>query len=126
MDTLEYISGSVELTASVKGALSEIKQSAFSPGINASGSANLKNIKMKFKNSQNEINISEGGFVLNNKNVNVTNFNMLVGKSDVQLTGELPEFLNYLFDNKKPLIVNANLNSTSFALEDILYSNSTR
>ncbi len=124
MDTLEYISGSVQLTASIKGALSEIKASAFSQNIKANGKADLKNIKTKLKGTQNEIDVSEGSFTLDNRNVAVNNFKMKVGSSDIELTGELPEFLNYMFDSKKPLIINANLKSSNLALEDILYSNS--
>lgn len=123
IDTLQYVSGTIELKASIQGPLSEMKQSVFSPNIKAEGTANLKNIKTKFKGKENEINISEGNFVLSNRNVSITNFNLVVGTSDVKLTGELPEFLNYLFDAKMPLQINADLKSENLVLEDILYFN---
>ncbi len=124
IDTLEYISGNVDLNAQIKGSLNEMKASAFSPNVKAGGKAELKNIKTKFKGKENEINVSEGRFVLTDRNVSVSDFNILIGKSDIALTGELPEFLNYLFDSKKPLLVNADLNSNNLILEDVLYSGS--
>ncbi len=127
MDTLEYVSGNVQLNASVKGSLNEMKQSAFSPNVSAEGSANLKDIKTKFKGKQNEINISQGGFVLNNRNVAVNDFKLLIGTSDVELNGQLPGFINYLFDPQQPLVINADLKSNKLILEDVLYggTNST-
>jgi hypothetical protein len=124
IDTVEYLSGSVDLVANIKGSLNEMKQSAFSPNITANGKANLKDIKTKLKGSPNEININSGSFVLDNRNVSVSNFDMQIGKSNIQLTGELPEFLNYMFDSKSPLIINASLKSNNLALEDILYGDS--
>ncbi len=123
IDTLQYISGSIEMKASLVGPLDQLQQSAFAPNIKAEGSATLKNIKTKFKGKENEINIPEGNFALSNRNVSITNFNMLVGTSDLKLTGELPEFLNYLFDSKMPLQINADLKSNNLVLEDILYFN---
>ncbi|MGZ3885040.1 MAG: hypothetical protein ACXVPD_12845, partial [Bacteroidia bacterium] len=55
-------------------------------------------------------------------NVSVNDFNILIGTSDLQLTGSLPEFLNYLFDSKKPFTINADLQSKNLALEDLLFS----
>lgn len=124
IDTLEYVSGSVQLNAAVKGSLSEMKQSAFSPNVSAEGSATLKDIKTKFKGKQNEININQGGFVLNNRNVAVNDFKLLIGTSDVELNGQLPGFLNYLFDPQQPLVINAALKSNALILEDVLYGGS--
>ncbi|MBK7666054.1 MAG: hypothetical protein IPJ32_01155 [Sphingobacteriaceae bacterium] len=121
IDTLEFVSGSVQLNAAVKGSLSEMKQSAFSPNVSAEGSATLKDIKTKFKGKQNEININQGGFVLNNRNVAVNDFKLLIGTSDVELNGQLPGFLNYLFDPQQPLVINAALKSNTLVLEDVLY-----
>ena len=121
IDTLQYVSGSVQLTASIKGNMNELRHSAFSPNINASGSATLKDIKTKFKGKENEINISEGSFTLDNRSVAVNNFKLLIGNSDIELNGQLPGFLNYLFDPQQPLVINAGLKSNKLILENILY-----
>jgi len=124
IDTLEYVSGRVQLKTQIKGNLNEMKQSAFSPNISADGSATLKDIKAKFKGKQNEINIVEGSFELSQRSVAVSNFKLIMGGSDIELNGELPGFLNYLFDAKQPLVINAALKSNTLALEDVLYGGS--
>jgi hypothetical protein len=124
IDTLQYVSGSVQLRAEIKGNLNEMKRSAFSPDVTATGSATLKDIKTKVKGKENEINIVEGGFELNNRSVAVTNFKMLIGKSDIELNGQLPGFLNYLFDPQQPLVIDAGLKSNKMVLEDVLYGGS--
>lgn len=121
IDTLEYVAGDIQLNAQVKGNLNEMKQSAFSPNVSAEGSATLKDIKTKFKGKQNEINISQGGFVLTNRNVAVNDFKLLIGGSDVELNGQLPGFINYLFDAQQPLVINADMKSNKLVLEDVLY-----
>lgn len=124
IDTLEYISGSLNLKAGINGNLNEIKESAFSPNIKAEGAATLNEVKLKVKGKPNEINIKEGGFSLNNRYLNVNNLTILTGKSDIKLTGSLPDFLNYLFDNKSDLIINADMQCENLFLEDVLYSGS--
>lgn len=121
IDTLQYVSGSVQLNATIKGNLNEMKRSAFSQSISAEGSATLKEIKTKFKSKENEINISEGNFILSNRSVAVNNFKMLIGNSDVELNGQLPGFMNYLLDAQQPLVINADLKCNKLILEDVLY-----
>jgi hypothetical protein len=121
IDTLEYVSGSVQLNAAIKGSLNEMRQSAFSPNVSAEGSATLKDIKTKFKGKENELNITNGNFALNNRNVAVNDFKMLIGNSDIELNGQLPGFLNYLFDPKQTLFITAGLKSNKLTLEDLLY-----
>lgn len=121
MDTLEYISGSINLNASVKGKLSEIKKSTFSNEVIAQGKADLKEIKTKFKGKPNEINISTGHFEMANRSVKLNDFKIIIGKSDIELNGELPGFINYLTDQQAPLVIDASLKSSNLVLEDVMY-----
>lgn len=125
MDTLEHVSGNIKLNADIEGLISEFRQSAFSPNIKSKGSAEFTQLKAKFKGKQNEINIPEGLLSLDNRDITVSNFNLITGQSDIRLDGKCPEFLNYLFDSKKPLVINAALQSKSIALEDILFGGNT-
>lgn len=126
IDTLEYISGSISLNASVKGKLSEIKKSTFSNEVIAQGKADLKEIKTKFKDKPNEINISTGHFEMANRSVKLNNFKIIIGKSDVELNGELPGFINYLTDQKAPLVIDASLKSGNLILEDVMYGSESK
>lgn len=121
IDTLEYISGSINLNASVKGKLSEIKKSTFSNEVIAQGKADLKEIKTKFRGKTNEINISTGHFEMANRSVKLNDFKIIIGKSDVELNGELPGFINYLTDQQAPLVIDASLKSSNLILEDVMY-----
>jgi hypothetical protein len=125
IDTLETVSGNIKLDATIEGLVNEMKASAFSPNIKAKGTAELRDVKAKFKGKQNEINVPEGNLSLTERNVNVNNFKLITGKSDIKLDGECPEFLNYLFDSKKPLTINAALSSSTISLEDILFNGNT-
>lgn len=122
IDTLEYVSGSVNLRATLKGKVSDMRQSAFSPNIIAQGKADLKDIKTKLKGKTNEINIPQGSFEMANRNMKVSGFKILIGKSDIELNGELPGFINYLMDATLPLVVDADIKSNRIVLEDVLYS----
>lgn len=122
IDTLESISGGIELKAVIKGKLKDLREAAFSPDVEASGSARLQDVKARLKGHGRDIQVKSGSFVLENRNVNLDNFDLLVGASDLQLTGRLPAFLNYLFDSKQPFVINADLKSSNLVLEDVLYA----
>ncbi len=121
IDTLENASGNIHVEAEIEGLIADLKTNAYSPGIKASGKANVHALKAKFKQSEKEINIPEGELALNNRNLNVYNLKLIKGHSDVVLLGELPNFLGYLFDNKEPLTINAKLVSDKFEVEDFLF-----
>lgn len=125
IDTLEYISGSIDLRATLKGKVSDMKQSAFSQNIIAQGTADLKEIKAKLRGKNNEINIPQGSFEMAKRNVKVSGFKILIGKSDFELNGELPGFINYLTDASLPLVIDANVKSSNVVLEDVLYGGQT-
>lgn len=122
IDTLEAISGNIDLTANIEGLVSELQSNTYSPSIKANGEATLANIKAKFKQSENEINIPEGQLKLNERHLNVFGLKLIKGNSDVMLVGELPNFLGYLFDTKTPLAINANISSEKIQLEDFIFA----
>ncbi len=121
IDTLQNLSGSINVSAEIEGLISEIKSNTYSPSIKASGSAVLTDLKAKFKQSEKIINIPEGELKLNNRHLNVYHLKLLKGNSDVMLVGELPNFLGYLFDAKEPLTVIAQVTSNKIELEDFLF-----
>ena len=124
IDTLQAISGNIAIKAQVEGLLSELKNTGSSQTVKTNGEATLLNIKAQFKQSEKEINIPEGRLTLKDKNIEVTNLKLLKGQSDVSLTGELPNFMTYLFDTKSPLTINANLQSNHIEIEDFLFASS--
>ncbi len=122
IDTLEAISGNIDVTANIEGLVSELQTNAYSPNIKANGEATLANIKAKFKQSENEINILEGKVSLNERHLNIFGLKLIKGNSDMMLVGEMPNFLGYLFDTKTPLAISANINSEKIQLEDFIFA----
>lgn len=121
IDTLENLSGTINLNAEIEGLISEMKANAYSPSIKASGNAVIADLKATFKQTDKHINIPEGKLELNDRNVKVYNLKLIRGNSDVMLMGELPNFLAYLFDPKEPLTVVAQVTSDKIELEDFLF-----
>lgn len=121
IDTLENLSGSINLNAEIEGLISEMKANAYSPSIKTNGNAVIADLKATFKQTDKHINIPEGKLELNDRNVKVYNLKLIRGNSDVMLMGELPNFLAYLFDPKEPLTVVAQVTSDKIELEDFLF-----
>ena len=122
IDTLETISGNIDVTANIEGLVSELQTNAYSPNIKANGEATLVDIKAKFKQSEKEINIPEGKVSLNERHLNIFGLKLIKGNSDVMLVGEMPNFLGYLFDTKTPLAINAAISSEKIELEDFIFA----
>ena len=124
IDTLQEVSGNINVNVELEGLISEMKSNAYSPTIKANGRAVLTNLKAKFKQSDKDINIPEGELKLNNRHLNVYNLKIIKGTSDVMLIGEMPNFLGYLFDPKAPFTINASVTSDNIELEDFLFKSS--
>jgi hypothetical protein len=121
IDTIQSISGIVNINTEIEGLLSEMKSNAFSPSIKANGQAVITDLKVAFKQTDKLINIPEGKLELNNRHLNVYNLKLIKGNSDVLLIGEMPNFLGYMFDSKQPLIIIANVTSDNVEVEDFVF-----
>lgn len=125
IDTIQQISGLIKLDADIEGFVSEMKSNAYSPNIKTNGTVVLSNLKAVFKNTDKEINIPEGELQLIERHVKVNKLKIIKGTSDVALTGEMPNFLGYLFDTKQPLTIVANVVSNNIELEDFIFKSNT-
>lgn len=121
IDTLQEVSGNINVTAEIEGMISEMQSNAYSPTIQAKGKAVISDLKAKFKHSDKLINIPQGELQLNDRHLNVYGLKLIKGKSDVMLVGEMPNFLSYLFDAKVPLTIIARVTSENIELEDFLF-----
>ena len=122
IDTLQSLSGNISVSAEIEGLISDMKSNAYSPNIKANGNAVITDLKAIFKQTEKIINIPEGKLELNNRHLNVYNLKLIKGNSNVMLVGELPNFLGYLFDDKEPLTIFAQVTSDRVELEDFIFS----
>lgn len=120
IDTVEALSGDLKLNASIEGLVKNMTRPASSGDIKAQGTATIRNLKLQFKGSSKVLNVPEGQVQLNASDLQVTNLKLMHGNSDITLVGSMPAFLNYVFDSKAPLTINAKLSSQRFELEDFL------
>lgn len=125
IDTLEEVSGKINLNAKIEGLVADMKANVYNPNISSSGEVKLENLHAKFKKSSTALDIPEGSLNLNQRNISVSNLKMKRGKSDVELVGELPNFLGYLFDSQVPLTVVANVKSENIELEDFVFKSAS-
>ncbi len=122
IDTIESVSGNIDVTANIEGLISELQNNTYSPTIKANGEATIANIKAKFKQSEKELNIPEGKVSLNERHLTIFGLKLIKGNSDVMLIGEMPNFIGYLFDSKTPLSIIANISSNTIQLEDFIFA----
>lgn len=122
IDTLEEVSGTINLNAQIEGLIADMKANVYNPNISSSGEVRLENLHTKFKKSSTTLDIIGGKLNLYQRNISISNFKLRRGKSDLELVGELPNFLGYLFDSQIPLTVVANVKSENIDLEDFLFT----
>lgn len=126
IDTLEKLEGNVKFTGAVKGLLSDIKQKKFSDKLSINLNLEVDKLKTQFKNDPNEIAVESCKIIAVDRDIRVENFKMIKGKSDIDLTGEMPGMFNYILDSNAPLIIKGVLNSSNFVMEDFIYSSANR
>jgi len=122
MDTLEKLEGVLKFNGAVKGKINDLKERAFSEQISIQLFAEVSGFKAKFKNDTKELSVENCKIKAQERNVEVENLKLLRGNSDVDLTGTIPGFFNFIFDSKSPLIINGKLVSKNLDIEDFIYS----
>lgn len=121
VDTVQEASGSLAVSAQIEGLLRDLRSNPSSATVKSEGVAKLSELRVKFKNSEKELNIPHGDLRLEQANLHVQDLKLLKGNSDVTLNGSVIDFLGYVFDNTKPLVVDANVNSEKIEVEDFLF-----
>lgn len=125
IDTLQKLEGNLKFNGNVKGKLSDLKQNAFSEKLSLGLNVEVDSLKVKFKNDEKEIAIESCKIIARDRDINVENFRLKKGKSDVEVNGTIPGMFNYLLDNKAPLIIKGTLISVNFEMEDFIFNGNT-
>lgn len=125
LDTLEMANGNLIIDLKYKGyikELSDIKAKDLQR-LNANGTARLINANIKLLNSNRSINDINGVFQFNNNDIKIDTLKLKMNQSDIELRGQLKNFLAYLFIENEELLVNAKILSSQLILDDILLEN---
>jgi hypothetical protein len=83
----------------------------------------MKNVVVKFKNSKHATNIISCDLKAKSRAIQVTNLELKKGSSDLSITGEIPNFFNYLIENNSTLNINGTLYSNQLFLADFVEEN---
>lgn len=127
LDSLEIASGNVLLQLNYNGYVQKIQQIKASElkNLNAQGTAQLKDINLKIKNSSSQLSEANGFFKFNNNEIKIDSLSTVVSNSPIFIKGKFTNLLAYLFVEGEWLDVNASLVSSKFMLEDFLISKSS-
>lgn len=120
IDTIQSLSGDLVLNTSIEGLVRSMKHPAASGDIKATGVATVRNLQLQFKHADKMLNIPGGEVKLNGTDLQVNHLQIIHGRSDLSLIGSMPAFLNYVFDSKAALTIDAQLSSDKLSLEDFM------
>lgn len=122
IDTLEQVAGRLELDAAVAGRLEDLKKNTFSDEVNLQLAASVHSLELKFKSDEKLYRVQNCNLKAIEGQVEVSNLQLLRGKSDITVNGKLPNFFKYLTDSEAPLSIEGNLQANAIFLEDFMYA----
>jgi hypothetical protein len=122
IDTLQSLEGNLKISGELKGMVSEFRSNTFSEKISVDLAMDVEKLKARFKKDENDIAIESGKITAKQRDIRVENFKLSRGKSDLDISGEIPGMFNYILNSKAPLVIKGELNSKSFIMEDFIFS----
>jgi len=122
VDTLEKLEGSLKIKGRVKGLVSDIKKNTFSDKLSINVNVELEKLRTRFKNDTNDLAVESCKIIALERDIRVEDLKMNKGKSDINLSGDIPGLFNYILDKKAPLVIRGTLNSNNFYLEEFIFS----
>ncbi|MCD4745301.1 MAG: hypothetical protein K8R58_03285 [Bacteroidales bacterium] len=122
IDTLETISGDIDLELSFKNRLNSLKKFTSQDFISSktSGKMSIKNMKFLLKNSELNYNNFNGSFIFSNNDLIIQDFTGKISQSDFNMKGYFRNVLPYLFLSDQKLQINANLISQNIDFNELL------
>ena len=122
IDTLQSISGTMDLYLRFKNKLKGFRQFTISDLISSktSGSMNISDVNIKLKNSPIKYKNLNGSFNFNNKDLLIKHFEGNIANGDFEMKGSFINLLAYTFLPDEKIKVKADFISSSLKLDDFL------
>lgn len=117
---ISKVVGNLNCDIVAKGPLKHFKNDLANHDIKASGYIDAENIGFFFRPTNSIYKDINGKFSLSNHDVKITNLTGLVGNSDFTMDGKFVRFIDFLLDYKKPLQLQATVNSKLIDLDELL------
>jgi hypothetical protein len=125
IDTIENLSGKIDLRAQIKGKLSMLKQDLTDASNYAKGNANFKDVSLKFKNDKNTWDFPFANIEFSGKDLQTDSIKLIVGKNDFELKGTLTNFIPWLFKKNEPISISATSFSDFISVDEIINNSSS-
>lgn len=113
---VELTSGEMIADVSLEGGTAQGQQLAEK----AQGQVVLKDAGFVMKRPGREIKNLNASLELNNGSVYFDQLTLVSGESNLKLSGKVDQLIDYLFDNRRPLYIRADVNSNRIRLEDLI------
>jgi len=125
IDTITEIQGALKLDAEIKGKLANLKSDFTDVSNYSKGHAELNGVNISFKHDKNKWNIPSGKFSLENNNIIAEDLLLKIGTSDLELKGELINFVPWLLKENQKLMVEAQCHAKYILLDELIFSPET-
>lgn len=112
------LKGLLESNIDIMGRMSSIEKEEYEQ-FKADGTLKLTNFEFVSKDFPQGVKIVETNMVFSPKFVELTSFNSLIGKSDIQLNGKLSNFIPYVFKNDT-IVGSLNFSSNLLDINDMM------
>lgn len=120
IDTLTQLKGAVTLTTHVSGLLDDLKRKTFSKNVELTLNTSLTALEVQFKNDDKIYSVESCSLNAVDRNIEVHDLKLKRGESDLKVNGKIPGLFNYLVDKNESLIIEGNLFSNNFRMEDFI------
>lgn len=117
------LKGLLESNIDIMGRMSAIEKEQYEE-FKADGTLKLSNFEFVSKDFPQGVKIVETNMIFSPKFVELTSFNSLIGKSDIQMNGKLSNFIPYVFNNDT-IVGSLNLSSNLLDINELMGSPTT-
>lgn len=124
--SLYNLYGLVDLDINFKGNLGELKKKPDATKINLKGYLNFHDVGLQFKKIGIPLYNIKGLLKANNDVINVSNFSLNAGQSNLLLNGEIDDLAGFLFSNRHKLKVRGHFHSSFLDLDELLKLNANQ
>ncbi|WP_242921680.1 AsmA-like C-terminal region-containing protein [Pontibacter liquoris] len=111
------VSGRINADVAAKGKLSDIEAEKYN-NVTANGTMAISNLHFVSTDLPQGIKITKADAVFNNERINLQNMSGYLGKSDIQASGTLSNYLGYALEDNQNLRGNFTINSNRFDVNE--------
>ncbi|TXK51345.1 hypothetical protein FVR03_03810 [Pontibacter qinzhouensis] len=118
------VSGRINANVAAKGKMSDIEAEKYN-NVTANGSMAISNLEFVSKDMPQGIKINSANAVFNNERIDLQNMSGYLGKSDIQASGSISNYLGYALADDQSLRGTFNLASNKFNVNEWMVDENT-